>query len=68
MPNQFATDDAQPLVIKWAIAKVISMWALIGVGSWGDAAAFVGFCYSLCLLSEWVWKKYHVYKKWKERK
>lgn len=37
-------------------AKVISVWAMIGVTSWTEAAAFIGFCYTACLMSEWLWK------------
>jgi len=29
---------------------------MIGVTSWTEAAAFIGFCYTACLMSEWLWK------------
>ena len=38
-------------------AKVISLWAVIGITSWTEAAAFAGFIYSMLLIGEWVWKK-----------
>lgn len=38
-------------------AKVISLWAVIGITTWTEAAAFAGFVYSLLLIGEWVWKK-----------
>lgn len=43
--------------ISMPVAKVISLWALIGVTSWTEAAAFAGFVYSMLLISEWLWKK-----------
>lgn len=43
--------------ISMPVAKVISLWALIGVTSWTEAAAFAGFIYSMLLISEWLWKK-----------
>lgn len=39
------------------VAKVVSLWALIGVTSWAEAAAFAGFIYSLLLIGEWLWKR-----------
>lgn len=43
--------------IPMPVAKVVSLWALIGVTSWADAAAFAGFAYSMILIGEWLWKK-----------
>jgi len=43
--------------IQSPVAKVLSLWAVIGITSWADAAAFAAFVYSLILISEWVWKK-----------
>lgn len=43
--------------ITYPAAKVVSLWALIGITSWAEAAAFAGFVYSLLLIGEWVWKK-----------
>lgn len=37
--------------------KVGSLWALIGITSWTEAAAFLGALYSAILIAEWVWKK-----------
>ena len=34
------------------------MWAAIGITTWSEAAAFVGFLYSLVLLGEWCWKRF----------
>lgn len=43
--------------VSWPIAKIISVWAAIGVSSWTEAAAFVAFLYSCILIAEWLWKK-----------
>jgi len=40
------------------VVKVASMWAAIGITTWSEAAAFVGFLYSLVLLGEWCWKRF----------
>lgn len=67
MRNDGTTDGGT--VVQWAIAKVVSMWALIGVSTWGEAASFIAFIYSLCLLVEWLYKKSTALRnKWKERK
>lgn len=46
------------------IFKTGSLWALIGITSWSDAASFftavasiLAALYSLALLSEWIWKR-----------
>lgn len=46
-----------PNEIEDKAAKVISAWALIGITSWADVAAFLGALYTAALLSEWLWKK-----------
>lgn len=43
--------------IQMPVTKVVSLWALIGVTTWTEAAAFAGFVYSMILIGEWVWKK-----------
>ena len=43
--------------IQMPVAKVVSLWTLIGVTSWADAAAFAAFVYSMILIGEWFWKK-----------
>ena len=43
--------------IQMPVTKVVSLWALIGVTTWTEAAAFAGFVYSLILIGEWLWKK-----------
>jgi hypothetical protein len=43
--------------ISMPVTKVVSLWAVIGVTSWTDAAAFAGFAYSMILIGEWLWKK-----------
>lgn len=43
--------------IQMPVAKVVSLWAVIGVTSWTEAAAFAGFVYSMILIAEWFWKK-----------
>lgn len=43
--------------ISMPVTKVVSLWAVIGVTSWTEAAALAGFVYSMLLISEWLWKK-----------
>jgi hypothetical protein len=43
--------------IQMPVTKVVSLWAVIGVTSWTEAAAFAGFVYSMILIGEWLWKK-----------
>lgn len=43
--------------IAWPLAKVLSVWAAIGITSWAEFASFVAGMYSVALLGEWVWKK-----------
>lgn len=43
--------------ISWPVAKVLSVWAAIGITSWAEFASFVAGMYSLALLGEWIWKK-----------
>ena len=43
--------------IQNQVFKVGSAWALIGVSSWSDLAAFFGAMYTAVLLAEWCWKK-----------
>lgn len=50
-------DDQGGTFWGWAIAKIASVWTVVGITSWNEAAAFVGFCYTLCLFCDWVWKK-----------
>ena len=40
-----------------ALGKLASVWAAVGITSWADAAAAAAFCYSMLLISEWIWKK-----------
>lgn len=48
--------NEQTNIVGWP-AKIASAWALIGITSWSEAAAFTAFVYTSCLLLEWVWKK-----------
>lgn len=43
--------------ISHPVAKIISLWAIIGISSWTEAAGFVGFVYSLILIGEWAWRR-----------
>ena len=50
--------------IDMPLAKSLSLWALIGISSWADAASFAAALagilaafYSVLLISEWFWKK-----------
>jgi len=40
-----------------AAAKLLSVWAAVGITSWADFAAFLAALYSLMLIGEWLWKK-----------
>ena len=44
--------------IQHQAAKVVTLWAGIGITSWADAASFAAFLYSLVLLGEWAWKRF----------
>lgn len=48
-------DDATK--IDAAGVKIVSAWAVIGITSWADFAAFLGAIYTAVLLAEWVFKK-----------
>lgn len=43
--------------ISSPMLKVLSAWAIIGITSWADFAAFLGALYTLLLILEWLWKK-----------
>ena len=38
-------------------AKLVSVWAAIGVTTWAEAASFLAFIYTAVLLFEWAWKR-----------
>ena len=43
--------------ISMPVGKFVSLWAVIGITSWTEAAAFAGFVYSILLIGEWLWKR-----------
>lgn len=49
--------DERHSVIAQPVLKVGTVWALIGITSWAEAAAFLGALYSALLIGEWLWKK-----------
>lgn len=49
-------------LVSFAVAKVISLWALIGVAKWEDAAYFFGTIYSCILIGDWLRKEWRSYK------
>ena len=51
MDQQTQTEISSPML------KIISAWALIGITSWADFAAFLGAVYTSLLILEWLWKK-----------
>lgn len=60
--------NGQPTVEN-GLFKAGSLWALIGITSWADAAnamtalaAFIGALYSCVLLGEWIYKKVQAWK------
>lgn len=56
--DNIVTAIAQDSTISHPVAKAVSLWTVVGISSWTDAAAFVGFLYSLLLIGEWLWKKW----------
>lgn len=40
------------------LAKLLTVWAAVGISSWADAAAAAAFFYSCLLITEWFWKKF----------
>lgn len=38
-------------------AKIVGVWAAIGITSWTDAASFLAFVLSALALGEYIWKK-----------
>jgi len=67
------TRDDQAISVAHPVAKVLTAWlAVIGIASWAEAAAFIGFLYTLCLFGEWVWKRivkpYCARRGWIERR
>ena len=47
----------QTAEVAHPVAKVASVWALVGITSWADLAAALAAFYSLLLIAEWFWKK-----------
>lgn len=37
--------------------KIVSVWAMVGITSWADAAAMLAAIYSALLIGEFAWKK-----------
>lgn len=50
--------SAQNVSVDSAGVKIATVWGAVGISSWADAAGAVATLYSLCLLCEWVWKKF----------
>lgn len=44
--------------VSLPMAKLLTVWAAVGITSWADAAAAAAFFYSLLLITEWFWKKF----------
>lgn len=38
--------------------KLVSVWTLVGITSWADAAAAVATIYTVLLIGEWFYKKF----------
>lgn len=51
-------DDKNSGPVGFVVAKILSVWAAIGLTTWSEAAAFVAFLYSCALLYEWISKKW----------
>ena len=64
MPQRIRRMD-QSVEVSWPLAKVLSVWAALGITTWQDAAASAACIYSLCLLAEWLYKRIwlNVFKK-----
>lgn len=48
-------DDKVADPLGWIFAKIVSVWAVIGITSWTEAAGFLGFVYTLGMLVKWWW-------------
>jgi hypothetical protein len=67
------TRNDQAFSVGHPVLKVLTAWlAVVGISSWAEAAAFIGFLYTLCLMGEWVWKRivkpYCARRGWIERR
>lgn len=51
------TTMAQDSTISHPVAKGLSVWALVGVSSWTEAAGFLACIWTSLLICEWFWKK-----------
>ncbi len=45
-------------VVTGGAAAVADAASGFSISSWGEAAAFAAFCYSILLIAEWWWKKF----------
>lgn len=52
------TVDQATSVSNPVLKAVTALLAGIGVSSWSDMAALLAAVYTLCLLSEWLWKRF----------
>lgn len=40
------------------VVKVLTAWAAVGITSWADVASILAAIYTLCLIGEWVYRKF----------
>jgi hypothetical protein len=51
------------VAVDFPALKIASAWfaaalAHVGIHTWGEAASFMAFLYTMCLFLEWVWRKW----------
>lgn len=44
--------------VAMPIAKVVSLWAAVGLTTWADWAAAAAFLYSILLIADFFWRKW----------
>lgn len=49
--------NSDDTTVSHPILKVLSVWAVFGISTWAEAAAFAAFVYSCLLIVEFFWKK-----------
>ena len=57
MTSQHVFNETTVNVVANQGAKIGVIWAMLGIGSWSEAAAFLAFVLSALALTEYIWKK-----------
>lgn len=43
---------------SWLFTKIISVWGMVGITSWSEAASFAAFCLTCYLLFRHIWRDF----------